>query len=73
MKVRFQTKKIVVCLFTLYLFWGLKPYFTWSTFKDGIFGDLLGVNYSSIFLLLSLIAIFITQNKMKLNNYSQNY
>ena len=73
MKVRFQTKKIVVCLFTLYLFWGLKPYFTWSTFKDGIFGDLLGVNYSSIFLLLSLIAIFITQNKLKLNNFSQKY
>lgn len=73
MKVNFSTKKIVVWLFALYLFWGLKPYFTWATFENGIFANLLGVDYSSIFLLLVLGILLVTRKKIKIDRFSKNY
>ena len=37
------TKMIVTILFAVYAFLGNKPYFTWDTFENGKFANIVGV------------------------------
>jgi len=63
MKVTWKIKPehIICCLFALYALYMHVPFFTWSTFMGGRFGNFAGLQYSTAIALLGIASFVIFQ------------
>lgn len=68
MKIMITKKNLVntvmICLLVLYSIYSMEPYFTWKTYKNGLFGYLFdSIPFRTIFALLFLVLFLIKYSK----------
>ncbi|MGO5306622.1 hypothetical protein ACTQ1L_06725 [Agathobacter sp. LCP21S3_B2] len=61
---------LIAWFFALYAFLSLGPYFTWGTYKGGLFASFFSISYSTWFAILSILlgCLYLRNKPIKLNS-----